>query len=37
MVSKEEMEAILRGTGWKIKQFIDSEGSQYIAIIEKAV
>jgi len=35
-VSKEEMEEILKGTGWKIKEFIDSEGSQYIAIIEKA-
>jgi len=36
IVSKEEMEEILRGTGWKVKKFIDSEGSQYIAIIEKA-
>jgi len=36
IVSKEEMQEILRGTGWKIKQFIDSEDSNYIAIIEKA-
>jgi SAM-dependent methyltransferase len=35
MVSKEEMKEILNGTGWKVKEFIDSEGSQYIAIIEK--
>lgn len=35
MVSKEEMNEILTGTGWKIREFVDSEGSQYIAIIEK--
>jgi SAM-dependent methyltransferase len=37
LVSKEEMKRILKGTGWKVKQFLDSEGSQYIAIIEKAI
>jgi hypothetical protein len=35
MVSKEEMQNILKGTRWKVKEFIDSENSQYIAIIEK--
>jgi SAM-dependent methyltransferase len=35
MVSKEEMKEILNGTGWKVKEFIDSEDSQYVAIIEK--
>jgi len=35
MVSKEEMVEILDETGWKVKKFIDSEDSQYIAIIEK--
>ena len=35
MVSREEMEKILNGTGWKVKEFIDSDGSQYVAIIEK--
>lgn len=35
IVSKEEMEKILNGTGWKVKEFIDSEDSLYIAIIEK--
>ncbi|MFQ6064211.1 MAG: class I SAM-dependent methyltransferase [Candidatus Bathyarchaeia archaeon] len=35
LVSKEEMKEILRGTGWRIRKFLDSEGSQYIAIIEK--
>jgi len=35
-VSKEEMEDILKGTGWKVKQYIDSGNALYIAIIEKA-
>lgn len=35
MVSKEEMKEILKGTGWKVKEFIDSDDSEYIAIIEK--
>jgi hypothetical protein len=34
-VSKEEMEKILKETGWKIKEFIDSEDPQYIALIKK--
>jgi len=34
-VSKEEMVEILNETSWKVKEFIDSEDSQYIAIIEK--
>lgn len=35
MVSKEEMEETLRGTGWKVKKFIESEDSEYVVIIEK--
>ncbi len=35
LVSREEMEEILEGTGWKVKQFIDSSSSPYIAIIQK--
>jgi len=36
MVSKKEMNEILRDTGWNVKQFIDSEGdSLYAAIIKK--
>ena len=35
IVSKKEMEDILKGTGWKIKEFIDSDNSEYVAIIEK--
>lgn len=35
LVSKKEMQEILRDTGWKVKKFIDSKNSPYIAIIEK--
>ncbi len=37
IVSKNEMKDILKGTGWKVKKFLDSpkNGSSYIAIIEK--
>ena len=36
MVSKEEMKAILKETGWKVKKFVDSNDSEYVAIIQKA-
>ena len=35
LVSRNEMQELLQGTGWKVRQFIDSEGPFYIAIIEK--
>ncbi len=39
LVSKREMKGMLKGTGWKVKRFIDAEGhkenGQYIAIITK--
>ena len=35
IVSKKEMEEILKGTGWKIREYIDSGDSAYIAAIEK--
>ncbi len=35
MVSRDEMQEILAGTGWQVQQFIDSPGSVYIAVIEK--
>lgn len=35
MVSKKEMAEILEGTGWTIKEFIDSAESKYLAVIEK--
>ena len=34
-VSKREMKEILNGTNWQVKEFIDSEDLQYVAIIEK--
>ena len=38
LVSKKEMEDILKGTGWTIRKYISAEGSPgYIAIIEKGV
>ena len=37
-VSKEEMKEILKGTGWEVKQFIDSEDEvRYAAIITKTI
>lgn len=37
MVSKDEMEEIVSGTGWKVRQYFDSDGPRpnYIAIIER--
>jgi len=34
-VSRDEMQQILDGTGWRVKQFIDSSAAQYIAMVEK--
>ncbi len=35
MVSKEEMAELVQGTGWRIHEILDSEGSNYVAILEK--
>jgi SAM-dependent methyltransferase len=38
LASKKEVEGILEGTGWEIKEFVDSDGekqSRYMAIIKK--
>jgi hypothetical protein len=35
MVSQTEMREILRGTKWKVQQFLESDDPQYIAIITK--
>ena len=35
IVSQEEMQDILAGTGWGVSHFLDSDGSVYAAIIEK--
>ena len=34
--SKSELEEIVEGTGWGIARFIDSDGPDYIAILEKS-
>ena len=36
LVSEEEMKEILLNTGWRVRDFLDSENSNYLAIIEKA-
>jgi SAM-dependent methyltransferase len=35
IVSKEEMHGILKDTGWRVREFIDSGNSSYLAVIEK--
>ncbi len=35
IVSRQEMKEIVEGTGWSINRFIDSNGSPYVAIIQK--
>jgi SAM-dependent methyltransferase len=35
LASKQEMARIVRGTGWRITRFFDSQGSHYIAVLEK--
>ena len=35
IVSPEEMEAILTGTGWRVRRFLKSTGPIYVAVIEK--
>ena len=34
-VSRDEMREIVSGTGWVVRRFIEPEGPQYVAIIEK--
>jgi SAM-dependent methyltransferase len=36
LVSKKEMREILDGTGWRVKQFLSTKTTSYIAIIERA-
>lgn len=36
LVSKKEMKQILDKTGWRVKKFINSKKSSYIAVIEKS-
>jgi hypothetical protein len=35
MVSKGEMEAVLEGTDWEVRDFIDGEHGVYVAVMEK--
>ncbi len=35
LVSKDEMQQVLEGTGWAVSHFLDSQGPQYVAIIGK--
>jgi cyclopropane fatty-acyl-phospholipid synthase-like methyltransferase len=35
MVSKEEMQELLKSTGWNVSDFLESENSRYTAIIRK--
>lgn len=35
MVSQEEMQKLLMGTGWKLRDTLESQNSKYIAVIEK--
>jgi hypothetical protein len=35
IVSKEEMHAILKDTGWRVREFVDSGNSSYLVVIEK--
>jgi hypothetical protein len=35
MVSPREMKEILAGTGWRVRRFLKSGGSIYVAVIEK--
>ncbi len=36
MVSRREMEGLLEDTGWRLGRVIDSDGSLYVAVIDKA-
>jgi predicted RNA methylase len=35
MVSRDEMQSILGGTGWRVLKFLDSSGPAYVGILEK--
>ncbi len=34
-VSRDEMREIVAGTGWRVRRFVEPEGAQYVAVIEK--
>ena len=35
-VSKKELESLLKGTGWKVRKYLDGPNDMYIMILEKA-
>jgi SAM-dependent methyltransferase len=35
MVSKRELESLLRGSGWEVERYLESEGDMYVAVIGK--
>jgi hypothetical protein len=35
MVSRQEMESIVEGTGWVVSKYLGSDAAPYVAIIEK--
>jgi SAM-dependent methyltransferase len=35
LVSKDQMHQVIAGTGWRISRCFDSEGSSYVAVLEK--
>jgi hypothetical protein len=35
LASKNEMRSIVDGTGWRVREFLDSDGSVYVGILEK--
>ena len=34
-VSRDELREIIAGTGWTVRRFVEPEGAQYVAVIEK--
>ena len=35
MVSQAEMQEIVEDTGWRVAEFLGSDGGQYVGVIEK--
>jgi hypothetical protein len=36
LVSKSEMEGIVRGTGWEVEHYFDGPGPRYIAVLSRS-
>lgn len=35
IVSRDELEALAAGTGWRVRRFVEPEGALYVAVLEK--